>query len=124
MQRLRLRQSIKRDWNAFVSDVDDQHRRYLWVAIDRANVSEIASNVALAAASASMLPDSASTARQKTVAHELVLREKIQSLRDLTDLVAVETRIGARVAVFRAFDAGARTDHLRRQSNLAARLVA
>lgn len=127
LHRLRTKQAIRRNWNAIARVHPEDHaqlKRDLCDAIDRANISEIQSNAALAAAQASLLPNLPSTARQRTVAHELALREKIQSLRDLTALVVIESRIGAPVAAVRDFDAGDRIDQLRRQVDSAATLVA
>ena len=125
--RLRTKQAIRRNWNAIVRVHPENHarlKRDLCDAIDRANVSEIQSNAALAAAQASLLPNPPSTASQRTAAHEHALREKIRSLRDLTDLIDVETRIGAPAAAVRDFDAGDRLDQVRRQVDSAATLVA
>ena len=116
-----------RNWNAIARVHPEDHaqlKRDLCNAIDRANISEIQSNAALATAQASLLPNPPSTARQRTAAHELALREKIQSLRNLTTLVDIETRIGAPVAAVRDFDAGDRIDQVRRQVDSAATLVA
>lgn len=127
LHRLRTKQAIRRNWNAIVRVHPGDHaqlKRDLCDAIDRANMSEMQSNAVLAAAQASLLPNSPSTARGRTAAHELALREKIQSLRDLTALVNIEDRIGAPAAAVRDFDAGDRIDQVRRQVDSAATLVA
>ena len=127
LHQLRLKQATRRNWNAIVRQHPQDHaqlKRDLCDAIDRANISEIQSNAALAAAQDSLLPNPPSTAGERIDAHELALREKLQSLRDLTALVHIETLIGAPAAAVRNFDAGARIDQVRGQIDSAATLVA
>lgn len=127
LHQLRLKQATRRNWNAIVRLHPQDHaqlKRDLCDAIDRANISEIQSNAALAAAQDSLLPNPPSTAGERIDAHELALREKLQSLRDLTALIPIETRIGAPAAAVWNFDAVARIDQVRRQVDSAATLVA
>jgi hypothetical protein len=126
LHQLRTKQATRRNWNAIVRLHPEDHaqlKRDLCDAIDRAFISEVRSNATVATAVA-MLQDSVSTARQKTAAYELAFREKIQYLRELTDLVDIETRIGAPAATARAFDAGFRTDQARNQVDTTASFVA
>lgn len=127
LHRLRTKQATRRNWNAIARVHPQDHaqlKRDLCDAIDRANISEIQSNAALAAAEASLLPNPPSTAEQRTAALEFAFREKLQSLRDLTALINIEIRIGAPAAAVRNFDAVARIDQVREQVDSAATLVA
>jgi hypothetical protein len=138
MQKLRLRQAIKRNWNALVKkdpddddlltflDEDDQpdypkgydqYRKDLCDAIDRANISERRSRnpVVDALAGRQNLTES-----EITDAYERALRLRIKYLLDIKFLINYETRVGALADVLRAFDAGDRIQRATAQVDLAA----
>ena len=142
MQKLRLRQAIKRNWNALVKkDPDDddlltfldeedqpvypkgydQYRKDLCDAIDRANISERQSTDPVVDALARLQNP---TESEITEAHEHALRLKIKYLLDIKFLVKYETRVGALADVPRAFDAGDRIQRATAQVDLAANQLA
>lgn len=141
-QKLRLRQTIKRSWNALVKmypddddlhtylDEDDQpdypngydqHRKDFCDAIDRANISEGQSNNAIVDVLAGRQNP---TESELTKAHERALRLKIKYLLDIRFLINYEKRVGALADVLRALDAGDREHQATAEVDSAANALA